>query len=1097
MRPSERAAAHAAKIQAKERQRSLTPGPGTYDPEQHTNSCGHQHVFKSHSQRVYTEDASLGDPGAYDPLAYRSMGVQRSLSASSRRGHGGFGGSSAREMKMNLFGEGTPGPGQYDGYTPQQDSQRNSPSSAFRSNSPQRARPRSADTPGVGSYNPKPSWVEPSVVNASTGMSGHSRRFTEQKSETDADVGPGSYETHLNGSLSASIASRVSRASRSNAGFGTKSEGRGMPQAKALDVPGPGSYSWSRSSLNATNGHQSLFRSESHRLPSDEVESGDPGAYDPHTYMSMGTTASRSFCRSGKAGRGGFGGSSAREMKMNLFGEGTPGPGEYDAKKAVSLFEKMPSSAFRSNSPQRARARSSDTPGVGSYNPKPSWVEPSVVNASTGMSGHSRRFTEQKSETDADVGPGSYETHLNGSLSASIASRVSRASRSNAGFGTKSEGRGMPQAKALDVPGPGSYSWSRSSLNATNGHQSLFRSESHRLPSDEVESGDPGAYDPHTYMSMGTTASRSFCRSGKAGRGGFGGSSAREMKMNLFGEGTPGPGQYDGKIPQQDSQRNSPSSAFRSNSPQRARPRSADTPGVGSYNPKPSWVEPSVVNASTGMSGHSRRFTEQKSETDADVGPGSYETHLNGSLSASIASRVSRASRSNAGFGTKSEGRGMPQAKALDVPGPGSYSWSRSSLNATNGHQSLFRSESHRLPSDEVESGDPGAYDPHTYMSMGTTASRSFCRSGKAGRGGFGGSSAREMKMNLFGEGTPGPGQYDGKIPQQDSQRNSPSSAFRSSSPQRARPRGADTPGVGSYNPKPSWVEPSVVNASTGMSGHSRRFTEQKSETDADVGPGSYETHLNGSLSASIASRVSRASRSNAGFGTKSEGRGMPQAKALDVPGPGSYSWSRSSLNATNGHQSLFRSESHRLPSDEVESGDPGAYDPHTYMSMGTTASRSFCRSGKAGRGGFGGSSAREMKMNLFGEGTPGPGQYDGRLPQDRNQMSLPSSAFRSRAAQRAQLRNTGTPGVGSYHPNSSALEPSVVNAATGMRGHSRRFIEQKSETDAGVGPGAYDPDMTVNGSNATLSGQIAQRAKTGRSGSAVFASDSVRVMPY
>ena len=245
-----------------------------------------------------------------------------------------------------------------------------------------------------------------------------------------------------------------------------------------------------------------------------------------------------------------------------------------------------------------------------------------------------------------------------------------------------------------------------------------------------------------------------------------------------------------------------------------------------------------------------------------------------------------------------------------------------------------------------------------------------------------------------------------------------------------------------------------------------------------------------------MASQVSKSSRSNAGFGTKAQARELPYAKSLDeVPGPGTYRSGGSSVELQSGHGSAFKSESQRLQVEDADVGDPGAYDPYTSREMAADAARSFGRSNKAGSSGFGSVSARAMKVDIFGENTPGPGQYDSKMPQEDSRKKAPSSAFRSGSVQRARTRNADTPGAGAYNPNQSAVEPSVANAAAGMRGHGKRFTELKSETDADIGPGAYDNEVTVSGISATVAGRVSKKSAIG--GSASFISDSIRDLPY
>ena len=199
-------------------------------------------------------------------------------------------------------------------------------------------------------------------------------------------------------------------------------------------MPGPGAYD--ARSGKAPDGHASAFKSGSQRLQVEEP-TGDPGAYDPYATRDLAATANNSFGRSNRAGSGGFGGASAREMKLDIMGEDTPGPGTYRAKKELSEGSAMPSSAFRSSSAQRGKERANPTPGVGAYDPRMSAVEPGMQNGGSGMRSKAQRFTTEKTSTDMGVGPGTYESHTDGSLAQSVAKSVERMSRSNPGFGAR------------------------------------------------------------------------------------------------------------------------------------------------------------------------------------------------------------------------------------------------------------------------------------------------------------------------------------------------------------------------------------------------------------------------------------------------------------------------------------------------------------------------------------------------------------------------------------------------------------------------------------------------------------------------------------
>merc|ERR1719409_397241 len=119
-------------------------------------------------------------------------------------------------------------------------------------------------------------------------------------------------------------------------------------------MPGPGAYDSKVS--RSEEGHASAFKSGTQRLQVEEA-TGDPGAYDPNGNRDLAHQAMSSFGRSNRAGSGAFGASSARDMKLDIMGEDTPGPGSYRSKKDLAENNHMPSSAFRSSSAQRAKVK--------------------------------------------------------------------------------------------------------------------------------------------------------------------------------------------------------------------------------------------------------------------------------------------------------------------------------------------------------------------------------------------------------------------------------------------------------------------------------------------------------------------------------------------------------------------------------------------------------------------------------------------------------------------------------------------------------------------------------------------------------------------
>merc|ERR1719424_2442197 len=189
------------------------------------------------------------------------------------------------------------------------------------------------------------------------------------------------------------------------------------------------------------------------------------------------------------------------------MGEDTPGPGSYKGGTndfGRELFQKGPSSSFRSSSAQRAKGKSADTPGAGSYDPRMSAVEPSSSNSGAGMRSKAQRFQQEKQTTDGGVGPGTYESQGDRSLAASVAKSVERMSRSNPGFGSRQPARELPyQKEQADMPGPGAYEGQK--YRAPDGHASAFKSGSQRLQVEEP-TGDPGAYDPNATRDLAAAA---------------------------------------------------------------------------------------------------------------------------------------------------------------------------------------------------------------------------------------------------------------------------------------------------------------------------------------------------------------------------------------------------------------------------------------------------------------------------------------------------------------------------------------------------------------------------------------------------------------
>ena len=165
--------------------------------------------------------------------------------------------------------------------------------------------------------------------------------------------------------------------------------------------------------------------------------------------------------------------------------------------------------------------------------------------------------------------------------------------------------------------------------------------------------GDPGAYDPDVVTSLASTSSQTFNKTATP----FGSTAKREMNVDIFGQDTPGPGRYDPKRPEAQSDTNE--SVFRSGSTQRPASDQLKTPGAGTYDPDVGSVKPRANNSGASINGKGGRFKTEESMT-GDVGPGAYNDDLVKSLAEDSSLAVSRASKKKTGFGATTPQRLLP-----------------------------------------------------------------------------------------------------------------------------------------------------------------------------------------------------------------------------------------------------------------------------------------------------------------------------------------------------------------------------------------------------------------------------------------------------
>ena len=110
-------------------------------------------------------------------------------------------------------------------------------------------------------------------------------------------------------------------------------------------------------------------------------------------------------------------------------------------------------SSFRSKSLQRPSSKSY-VPGAGTYTPNMASIYANQRDSGAQMRSAGGRFREDQSQTEAIVGPGSYE-QLDGSLYIDAQKSVSKTSKIRPAFGTTSSQRSLPFLPQ-DTPGPGS-----------------------------------------------------------------------------------------------------------------------------------------------------------------------------------------------------------------------------------------------------------------------------------------------------------------------------------------------------------------------------------------------------------------------------------------------------------------------------------------------------------------------------------------------------------------------------------------------------------------------------------------------------------------
>ena len=230
------------------------------------------------------------------------------------------------------------------------------------------------------------------------------------------------------------------------------------------------------------------------------AKGGDKGA--DSSQKKAANPAGRGAASPGKK-RSSFGGTQKREMRIEMLGEDTPGPGAYlpastfaRAASATSSSKKgakvLTTSSFRSTSLQRPRAINEQVPGPGAHSPNKVATERNLTNSAPHLAAKGLRFAGLGSSDwdhaevagGVDPGPGEYETHKYRTIQMDANHAVKMSSKVAKGFGITSLQHDLPWRATVDddkdLPGPGKYETNTSEISRADGHASVFRKPTER-----------------------------------------------------------------------------------------------------------------------------------------------------------------------------------------------------------------------------------------------------------------------------------------------------------------------------------------------------------------------------------------------------------------------------------------------------------------------------------------------------------------------------------------------------------------------------------------------------------------------------------------
>ena len=1080
-----------------------TVGPGSYDPHPADASSAPTYSFPrgprfpAHGgSSLSVDNSGGGDGGGVGPGAYEIVDLSpptRSAIMGSAIARpylpNGDPAAYSNGAYANGSGADVPGPG---AYSPQYAQVEKSVPQVALARAGAATPPHGAEGSGLGPGQYDPQY--PSDVTQSTHAYTFSSapRAANEKTREEAEVpGPGAYEVRV---------TRDGQRVESNSGgamgagypFGTAPRHAGsagpLDPSFAADVPGPGTYTpeaytdMASRALLRDGAAPRIGTAPRTSVGADEarVDAGPgPGAYDPSLYA--GTATAGPFITFPRA---------ARSHTPATEAEAVPGPGAYAPENYDNSLMNLAgqrSAQFGSAARFPAAAGSAeggvvdDVPGPNAYSPDDAAVRAAVP---------AYRFGTAAAHADGIMGSG---VEKGGSGAANPSSTLEWFASDSA------------------VPGPGAYDisrahrWMQSSGGAETAHRfgtaARFGGENaggtaNAAGSSGADGGSvgPGAYDVASGLArtsqMPTTAAYSFPRAAAHG------TTTTTAAAAEAGEGSPGPGAY------------SLDAGFRATLPRAAvailtgavTGRGEDADGATSNG---KWAQGGAASGAAAGAAAAARG-------EAMPGPGAYQLPSafpeGPQWGFGTAPRYAYES-DGSGLGEDASGIGSRASATGATVGPGSYAVPPPP--PLHGGVTVPRAFTDHVGKESSVSPGPGAYDvSDSYQKSLLSAAAGGVRIGTAPRypaDAYGDGGGETSSAGVKG---PGPGAYS---PNVDASSHTAGTGARAGPTFPQAPRmmstnatakggDADTAamvGPGSYDLPFSMTMGSAAAPRFGtaprMSPSVTSAAATAGEEARNVGPGSYAiANADGQVLPRapahhiISTRDYRNIDSTASYGAARDGAVGAAGSSVGVPGPGSYDVPIEVQAHARAALLLGRpADSVDLAAREHATPGPGSYDPPLSSATaggGVTASGPAHRFGTAPThrlsppSSFGGVEGGGTSGYASESVTPGPGAYDSAAAFCATQTRGPASAGvtmlgRPATANRELERRSAEPGPGAYDVAASVQGGTAPAYRFGTA--PRMPASADSESEGGVGPGAYDTSAVYESSGSGGGGHM------------------------